>query len=63
MVQVLRFFFHKPIGKFFTHEEGKKRMKNANLKKLAKESAIDAINALLCPWIEQVADEYTVEVK
>lgn len=40
-----------------------KAVQDANLKKLAKESAIDAINALLCPWIEQVADEYTVEVK
>lgn len=41
----------------------KKASGDTDLMKLAKESAMDAMNALLCPWIEQVADEYTVVVK
>ena len=40
-----------------------KAFQDEDLKKLAKESAIDVINALICPWIEQVAEEYTVVVK
>ena len=33
-----------------------------HLMNMAKESAVDAVNALICPWIEQVANEYTVVV-
>lgn len=40
-----------------------KALQNENLKNMAKENAVDTINALLCPWIEQVAEEYEVVVK
>lgn len=39
-----------------------KATQNSDLKKMAKENAIDTINALLCPWIEQFAEEYKVVV-
>lgn len=39
-----------------------KASQNVNLKKMAKENAVDTINALLCSWIEQV-EEYEVVVK
>ena len=40
-----------------------KASQNADLKKMAKENAIDTINALICPWIDQIAEEYKVVVR
>jgi len=40
-----------------------KASKNTDLKKMAKENAVDTITALLCPWIEQLAEEYEIVVK
>ena len=30
---------------------------------MAKENAVNAITALVSPWVEQMNDEYTIEVK
>lgn len=41
----------------------KKAKEEDTLLSMAKESAIDAVKALISPWVEQVDEEYTVEVK
>lgn len=30
---------------------------------MAKENAVDAITALITPWVEQIDEQYTVEIK
>ena len=41
----------------------KKAMEEGHLLATAKENAVDAVNALMTPWIEQLDEEYQVEVK
>lgn len=41
----------------------KKATGESTLLSMAKDNAIDAITALISPWVEQLDEEYTVEVK
>lgn len=41
----------------------KKAMEEGHLLATAKENAVDAVNALMTPWIEQLDEAYQVEVK
>ena len=41
----------------------KKAMEEGNLLAIAKDNAVDTVNALMTPWIEQLHEEYQVEVK
>jgi hypothetical protein len=37
--------------------------KDTTLLSMAKENAKDSINALISPWVQQLDDEYTIEIK
>lgn len=41
----------------------KKATEENNLLSVAKENAVDVVNALITPWVEQIDEEYQVEVK
>ena len=41
----------------------KKANKESTLLTMAKDNAAAAMNALIAPWVEQIDDDYTVEVK
>lgn len=41
----------------------KKANNGKELLSMAKENAVDAITALITPWVEQIDEEYTVEIK
>lgn len=41
----------------------KKATNENNLLSVAKENAVDVVNALITPWVEQIDEEYQVEVK
>ena len=41
----------------------KKANSEKDLLSMAKENAVDAITALITPWVEQIDEQYTVEIK
>lgn len=41
----------------------RKATEESELLSMAKDNAVDAVTALIIPWVEQIDEEYTVEVK